>query len=204
MARTVGFVVSVVVILPAIARYANATDTVGAANLTIVDGGVTQMIVDAAGDDVAVSCFTFSGCEGTGCVPQPALQLSVTSPTSAFTLQVVLPDPAPVGMTFPATAGGLAPIPDHAAIAILTTGAGWQVTSGDVRVDANEFPTIANHLDVTLIGVTDGAGRTIDGTVSCVNMPGTGSGSNPLTNPADPSGDGCSGNGGGGGGGGHH
>ena len=192
--RTIGIVLGAALALTGwAARDSRATDSVGAISLTIVENGATRMLVDGAGDDVMLSCATYATCQGTGCTPLPAILLTVASPSMTFTMNVTLPDPSPVGTTLVAESGGHSPNPGHAQVTILTSGAGWTVTSGSVRVDANELPTTANHLDLTFSSITDAAGRTLDGTVSCINVAG------PIAED-DHAGGGCGGGGGGGGG----
>jgi hypothetical protein len=191
--RTIGIVLGTAVILAGwAARESRATDSVGAISLTVVENGATRMLVDAAGDDVMIACTKYATCQGAGCTPIPAFLMTVATDSMMFRINVTLPDPSVVGTTLIAESGGRSPSAGHAQITIVTTGAGWMITGGAVRVDANELPTTANHLDLTLMGVTDAAGRTLDGTISCINV------AQPVP-PGGRSGGGCGGGGGGGG-----
>lgn len=140
------------------------------ASLTLVEGGVTRTLPDGA-LPLQISCTSLKACNGDGCTPVPALLLgadeSGVSPT--FTLNVMLSDPAPAGTTLRATAGGATPVAGEARVTVMTGGVTWPISGGTVRIDANDFPTTGNHLALTLTGVTDGAGRTLDGTIVCIS-----------------------------------
>lgn len=167
--RELGVGIVALLVLPAVLGAGDPALT-STASLTLVEDGVTRALPDGT-LPLQISCTALKACNGDGCTPVPALLLgaSETGIAPTFTLNVMLSDPAPAGTTLRATAGGTTPVAGEARVTVMTGGVAWAISGGSVRIDANEFPTTGDHLALTLTGVTDGSGRTLDGTIVCIS-----------------------------------
>ena len=182
------FVVGVMVLAPGVLGAAGGK--VDAVSLTLTDSGSTRTVATGAPADLLVSCTSYRTCTGDGCTPVPAYLLSLWSKTDDVAMNIVLAPPATAGTMLMASSTRFDDA--HARVTITTSGVGWNVSTGYVRVDANELSVIADHLELTLLAVTTTDGKKIEGSITCWNADQV---------PAAGSGGGCGGGGGGGGGG---
>ncbi|MBA3462912.1 MAG: hypothetical protein H0T46_23350 [Deltaproteobacteria bacterium] len=74
--------------------------------------------------------------------------LTLSSKSADVSMNVVLPVPAPAGTTLTASSMFDA---THARVVVVSGGSGWNISS---------VPTRADHLELTLMQVTDASGRT--------------------------------------------